>query len=753
MKLDMPNKLFAGYFVLALAWLSTSLWIPYTHSAEVKIYVTAIGYFTFSCFYLFFAISKLQQSSKQTKKEIAKLGIALDAGHESVWEWQLDNGRTDIYFSPSYCRMLGYAPDKFAKQQSEWQNFLHPDERERIYKKVMRFLADRASSNYENTYRMLHSDGEFRWIHSRGRIIFDNHGQPQSLIGMATDISEKRQDHDRLLQANAVFEATHEGVLISDHNNSIVFVNPAFSLITGYETEEVLGKNPRIFKSGRHTKEFYNEMWRSLEEHSVWSGEIWNRRKNGEILPQLQSIRLIRDENDFVTYSVAIFSDISLLKRSQSELSFLAHYDPLTNLSNRLLLHEHIKLSLRRAIHSKTEAALFIVDLDHFKNINESLGHSLGDELLKATAERLSQFMENNATLSRFGGDEFAVVFDNVQSAASSATLAQQILTLFDAPYVIGGNEIFITASIGICLFPLSGKTSEEIFRNADTALSKAKAIGRATFAFYTSELTDQAYQRLRIASELRYALENDQLRVFFQPVYSLTQERIIGCEALVRWMHPERGMISPADFIPIAEDSGLISNIDSWVLNTSCLQMKAWLDAGLDLKFVAVNVSSRLFSRIDFTEKVVEALAESQLDPRFLELEITESAVMDDVERADSLLNKLCDMSVRLALDDFGTGYSSLNRLKSLPVHKLKIDQSFVRHLPTDGSDAAIVRAIIALGFSMQLEIQAEGIETIEQAEFLRQSNCVLAQGYFFGRPMPADEFLQLITAPLSIP
>ncbi|NLC10231.1 MAG: EAL domain-containing protein, partial [Gammaproteobacteria bacterium] len=493
--------------------------------------------------------------------------------------------------------------------------------------------------------------------------------------------------------------------------------------------------------------EFYQEMWRSLEEQDYWCGEIWNRRKNGEILPQLQSIRLIRDENGFVTYSVAIFSDISLLKRSQSELSFLAHYDPLTNLSNRLLLHEHIKLSLRRAIQSKTQAALFIVDLDHFKNINESLGHSQGDELLKAAAERLSQFMENNATLSRFGGDEFAVVFDNVNSAAEAATLAQQILTLFDTAFIVDSNEIFITASIGICLFPMSGKSSEEVFRNADTALSKAKAIGRATFAFYTSELTDQAYQRLRIASELRYALENNQLRVFFQPVYSLSKERIVGCEALVRWMHPERGMIAPADFIPIAEDSGLITNIDSWVLNTSCQQMKAWLDAGLDLKFVAVNVSSRLFSRIDFTEKVVEALSDSQLDPSYLELEITESAVMDDVERADSLLNKLCDMNVRLALDDFGTGFSSLNRLKSLPVHKLKIDQSFVRHLPSDGSDAAIVRAIIALGFSMQLEIQAEGIETLEQAEFLRQSNCVLAQGYFFGRPMPAAEFEQLIS------
>lgn len=748
MQLNTLRPLIAGYLFLALSGSAAAILLPYSQDPVIRALVATTIVFILSLACMLLISRRLEFAGRQEREQLFKLNISIDAGREAVWEWHLDKQDKTISFSPAYCSMLGYEPREFAGNQQQWQDYLHPDERERIYKKVMQFITDRSRDYYENTYRIRHRNGSYRWIHSRGRILFDEHGNPLSLLGMAADVTSKRVDQDRLQQANAVFESTHEGVLISDHTNTITFVNPAFSQITGYDSSEVIGKNPRIFKSGRHTKEFYSEMWSTLEKHGHWSGEVWNRRKNGEILPQLQTIRLIRDENGLTTYNVAVFTDISLLKRSQSELSFLAHYDPLTNLSNRLLLHEHIKLALHRANKNQSEAALFIIDLDHFKNINESLGHSLGDELIKATAERLNQFLESNATLSRFGGDEFAVVFENINSAAEAATLAQQLLTLFDAAFTIDTNELFVTASIGICLFPRSGKSSEEIFRNADSALSKAKAIGRATFAFYTTELTDQAYHRLRIASELRYALENSQLRVYYQPVYSLSEQRIIGCEALVRWQHPERGMISPLDFIPIAEDNGLIGAFDSWVLHSSCQQLKNWLDSGQQLRFVAVNISSKLFGRADFTERITRILQETQLNPNCLELEITESAVMENPKQADLLLAHLCDINIRLALDDFGTGYSSLSRLKSLPVHKLKIDQSFIRNLPADSREAAIDRAIIALGDSMHLDVQAEGIETPEQAAFLKQNNCILAQGYYYGKPMPAQELEALLVA-----
>lgn len=735
------------YLLLATSWLLASSFLPVLQGIEQRLYAATIGLVVLSISFVLYSLNSVRLQLQHLSKNNQRYQLVLEAAAEAIWEWDIGDGAQKIYFSPSYYQMLGYDKGGFDNTRSGWQLLLHPDEKERVYKRVMSFITNQKSGFYTNTYRMQHSDGSYRWIKSRGQLVFDADGKSLRLVGMATDVTTQRVDQERLQQANAVFENTSEGVVITNQDNIITFVNPAFSKITGYSSEEAVGHNPRIFKSGRHTKEFYNSMWRALEADDFWSGEIWNRRKNGEILPQLQSIKQIRDENGLVSHSVAIFADISLLKRSQSELSFLAHYDPLTNLANRLLLHEQIKLSLRRAIQNDTNSALFIVDLDHFKSVNESLGHSMGDDLLKAVADRLSQFLENNASLSRFGGDEFAVVFDNINHAADAASLAQQILTLFDAPFNINNNDLFITASIGICLFPTSGSTSEEVFRYADTALSKAKTTGRATFAFYTSELTDQAYQRLKTASELRYAIDNGQLIIHYQPVYSLHDKRIIGCEALVRWQHPEQGIISPLEFIPIAEDSGLISGIDSWVLNQSCLQMKNWIDNGLSLNFVAVNISSRLFGRTDFADKITMALETSQLAANYLELEITESAVMDDQQRADDLLNHLCSIGVRLALDDFGTGYSSLNRLKSLPVHKLKIDQSFIKNLPNDDSDLAIVRAIIALGFSMQLEVQAEGIETAGQAEFLLENNCRIAQGYYFGRPLPAEQFESLVS------
>ncbi len=691
-------------------------------------------------------LQKQRANMQKLQTQTNKLQIALAAGGESFWEWHLADDSQQIEFSADYCKMLGYKKKEFAHNQKQWQDFLHPDERERIYRKVMQHIGDANTQPYENTYRMLHKDGSYRWIHSRGRLVFDERGTALSLTGMATDVTRRRADHDRLRQAQVVFESTHEGVLISDHNNRIVFVNPAFTQITGYSKEEVIGQNPSMFQSGRHPREFYQEMWQALEQNGSWNGEIWNRRKNGEVLPQLQNIRLLRDENGLTTYNVAVFSDIALLHRSQSELSFLAHYDPLTNLSNRLLLHQQINLSLQQARRTKTDAGLFVVDLDHFKNINESLGHALGDELLKAAAERLSMFPGASKSLTRFGGDEFAFVLENIQSASEAAGHAQKLLEMFHQPFNVDDNEIFITVSIGICLFPLSGDTAEEVFRNADSALSKAKSMGRTTFSFYSSEMTEQAYQRLRTVSELRFALDDEQLRIYYQPVYSFVSRKIVGCEALVRWQHPERGLVPPMDFIPVAEESGLISSIDLWMLNSGCQQMKKWQDKGLGLEFISVNISSKLFGRSDLATQIADILQQHHLAPEFVELEITESSVMHDQEQADELLRTLGDLGVRFALDDFGVGYSSLSRLRTLSVHKLKIDQSFVRNLLTDKRDEAIVRSVIALGKSMHLLVQAEGIESTDVADFLCRNNCKLGQGYFYGKPMPAEELEQLL-------
>ncbi|WP_295478146.1 phosphodiesterase DibA [uncultured Pseudomonas sp.] len=552
---------------------------------------------------------------------------------------------------------------------------------------------------------------------------------------------QRRQDadHDRLRIASAVFDSTREGVLVTNDKGQIVHVNRAFVDITGYQPEEVLGRNPSAFKSGRHDASFYTRMYQAIGTQGQWSGEIWNRRKSGEVYPQWQNISGIQGNDGRVRHYVAVFSDLSAIKRSEQERMQMAHYDALTGLPNRLLLTDRATEAVAAAREAKRGCAMLLVDLDHFKNINDSLGHSRGDQLLKAVAERLNGCFGTEVTLARLGGDEFALLVKNCQQMVQAAALAQKVLDAFKLPFEVEGQALFSTASIGISLFPNDALSAEQLLRNADAALFKAKRRGREGYALYTEELTAHAQQRVQLASELRRAIEQDELRVYYQPVHDLTTRQIRGVEALVRWEHPERGMVSPGEFIPVAEQSGLIADIDDWVLRAACTQMRQWQEAQAPLSFVAVNISSRQFGTGDLDVQVAKVLRDTGLDPGCLELEVTESAVMSDPEQAIEQLHRLRELGLNLAIDDFGTGYSSLLRLKRMPVQKLKIDQGFVAGLPADEDDVAIVRAIIALARSMNMQVLAEGIEEPQQAVFLHDSGCELGQGYWFARPMPA--------------
>ncbi|VVN20271.1 hypothetical protein PS683_04329 [Pseudomonas fluorescens] len=549
------------------------------------------------------------------------------------------------------------------------------------------------------------------------------------------------ENRERLRQAAAVFDCTREGVLVTDARGLIVHVNRAFMEITGYRREDVMGQQPSLFKSGRHSSNFYQQMFQSLERTGEWSGEIWNRRKSGEIYPQWQTIRVIHDDHGKVSHYVAVFSDISAIKDSEHELAHLAHHDPLTDLPNRLLFTDRAEQALASAQIHKRGCALLLLDLDHFKIINDSLGHNVGDQLLKLVGERLQALFGPGVTLARLGGDEFAVLAESCPQVAQAAGLAQRMLDAMKQPFIFDGHQLFISASIGISLFPNDALSAEQLLRNADSALFKAKSAGRESYALYTEELTAHAQNRVEIASELRRALEQQELCVYYQPVHDLNGSRLIGVEALVRWQHPERGLVPPGEFIPIAERTGLIADIDAWVMDQACRQMCDWLGQGAPLGFIAINVSSRLFARRELYEQVAQVLHQTGLDPAFLELEVTESAVMDDPEVALEQLHRLRELGLRLAIDDFGTGYSSLLRLKRLPVQKLKIDQGFVAGLPWDEDDAAIVRVVIALAKSMGMQVHAEGIEQVEQARFLLDQQCDMGQGYWFGRPVPAGE------------
>ena len=550
-----------------------------------------------------------------------------------------------------------------------------------------------------------------------------------------------QENRERLRQAAAVFDCTREGVLVTDAKGLIVHVNRAFVEITGYRREDVMGQQPSLFKSGRHSSGFYQQMFQALGRTGEWSGEIWNRRKSGEIYPQWQTIRAVQDDLGHVSHYVAVFSDISAIKHSEHELAHLAHHDPLTDLPNRLLFTDRAEQALASAQVHKRGCALLLLDLDHFKIINDSLGHNVGDQLLKLVGERLKALFGPGVTLARLGGDEFAVLAESCPQVVQAAGLAQRMLDAMKQPFIFDGHQLFISASVGISLFPSDALSSEQLLRNADSALFKAKSVGREGYALYTEELTAHAQNRVEIASELRRALDQHELRVYYQPVHDLQDSRLIGVEALVRWEHPERGLVPPGDFIPIAERTGLIADIDAWVLDQACRQMCQWLADGVPLNFIAVNVSSRLFARRELYDQVAQVLHDTGLDPAFLELEVTESAVMDDPEAALEQLHRLRELGLRLAIDDFGTGYSSLLRLKRLPVQKLKIDQGFVAGLPWDEDDAAIVRVVIALAKSMGMQVHAEGIEQVEQARFLLEHECDLGQGYWFGRPVLASE------------
>ena len=581
----------------------------------------------------------------------------------------------------------------------------------------------------------------YAWVLLSTGLIFIARARLLRCLGFGATLRERHEDRERLRQAAAVFDCTREGVLVTNSKGVIVHVNRAFMEITGYSDEEVLGHQPSLFKSGRHPAAFYQAMFATLNSCGEWSGEIWNRRKSGEIYPQWQTIRLIHDDQGQLSHYVAVFSDISAIKNSEHELKHLAHHDPLTDLPNRMLFTDRAEQALTSAQLHKRGCVLLMIDLDHFKMINDSLGHTVGDQLLKAVAERLQALLGPEITLARLGGDEFAVLAESCPQLMQAAALAQRIIDGLKEPFLIGEHQLFINTSIGISLFPGDALSAEQLLRNADSALFKAKSAGRDGYALYTEELTAHAQNRVETAVELRQALERQELRVYYQPVHDFRTRRLVGVEALVRWEHPKRGLVSPAEFIPIAERTGLIAEIDTWVMRQACQQMCLWQQAGVALSFVAVNVSSRLFARRELFQQVAKVLHETGLDPAYLELEVTESAVMEDPEVALEQMHRLRELGVRLAIDDFGTGYSSLLRLKRLPVQKLKIDQGFVAGLPWDEDDVAIVRVIIALAQSMGMQVHAEGIEQVEQASFLLEQSCDLGQGYWFGRPVPAEQ------------
>lgn len=558
---------------------------------------------------------------------------------------------------------------------------------------------------------------------------------------LTREILDRKRAEEQLRLSAAVFANNSEAIVITDEHNNIVRVNDAFSRISGFSAEEAIGQNPRLFASGSMDKAFYQQMWTSLLENNGWTGEIWNKRKNGEIFPEWMILSLVRDEAGHITNHIAIYSDITERKHEEERFQFLANHDVLTGLPNRTLLTDRLEQALAFAERNKTRVAVLFIDLDHFKNINDSLGHDVGDELLRQAALRISACFRRTDTIARLGGDEFIAVLPEIGSENEVISLSEKMLHAFAEKFMVNEHQLSITPSIGISLFPDDALKPVTLMRNADIAMYRAKAQGRNTLQFYRPEMTTHATERLQMEMQLRHAIENDELFLHYQPQVDLNSGDMTGMECLIRWKHPEQGMISPARFIPIAEETGLILEIGAWVLREACTQGRIWQKQGYKVVPIAVNVSGVQFRGGKLAELVSETLHETGFDPHLLDLEITESVLMASGEASLDILNSLKALGLTLSLDDFGTGYSSLSRLKSLPLDYLKVDQSFVRDIATDPNDAAIVRAILSMSHEMNLKVIAEGVETTEQLEFLRGLKCLTFQGYLFSRPVPSEE------------
>lgn len=591
--------------------------------------------------------------------------------------------------------------------------------------------------------------GTRRWMETHAVPMKDANGNDCQLA-ITRDISQRKENENLLRIAATAFES-QEGMMVTDGNTTILRVNKAFTKITGYTAEEAIGKTPNLLKSGRHPPDFYAELWDSINRTGEWDGEIWNRRKSGDDYPQHMMIKAVKDLNLKVTHYVCTLTDFTHRKAAADKIERLAFYDPLTGLPNRQLLHDRLKPALANSRRSGLHGALLFIDLDNFKALNDTLGHDMGDLLLKQVAERLVTCVREIDTVARLGGDEFVVMLEDLNAdllvAIKQAELiGEKVIGVINQPFQLMAYNYLSTPSIGITLFKGQHESADQLLKHADIAMYQAKTSGRNTLCFFDPQMQENVSAKVSMQTDLRQALDQQQFELYYQIQVDAT-DRVLGAEALIRWLHPERGPVSPGDFIPLAEEIGIIQAIGHWVLEKACGQIQVWQQDPLTCDLtLSVNVSPKQFFQTDFVNQVESLIHCYAINPHLLKLELTESILIKNVEDTIATMNQLGAIGVQFSLDDFGTGYSSLQYLKKLPLNQLKIDQSFVRDLAIDSGDQAIVRTIIAMAKSLGLNVIAEGVETLEQQQFLLGSDCVHFQGYLFSKPLPINQFEDLL-------
>ncbi len=693
-----------------------------------------------------YIISVVRDLSERLKAEAALLES--EETYRSVIDtaldgfWMIDHKGRILDVNPAYCQMSGYSREELLEMSIPDLN-IH----ERREDTLQRIEHLRTTGNAQFLSQHRRKDGSVMDIEVKVSY-WPKHGG--RFFAYLRDITEYNKDQLRLKQAAAVFENTREAVMVVNSNRRIQMVNKAFVQMTGYSEAQIIGCSPALLQSGEHPKSFYKAMWHTIRTQGHWQGELISRRADGSTYPELLNISVVHNPKGEISHYVGVFADLSQQKESENRLAYLDYHDPLTGLANRKTLMMRMDHTIRQSQRDRTQVALMLLDLDRFQNVNDSYGHDVGDELLKCVAQELDQSIPNVDTLCRLGGDEFALLFDHLEDIDQLPLLATRIISLLNRPWKLSkGKKVTVGASLGISLSPQNGMDAHTLLQHADAALYQAKTEGRSRFCFFSDELTRNARHRLELETRMHQALKNNELEVYFQPQVDILSNEIVGAEALVRWQDPERGLQSPAYFIDHCEKNGLIGEIGRQVLLKTCQQGRQWLDDGLPINTLAVNLSANQLANPNLYHQISEILQQTGFPARHLELELTESALMNDTESTIDLLEQLRRMGIQLAIDDFGTGYSSFTYLKRFPIDILKIDKSFIDEIEYKEEDREIVAAMIAMGHALGLKVLAEGVENPQQLAILKNLGCDIFQGYLRSRPVPAECFERLWQIP----
>ncbi len=670
-----------------------------------------------------------------------RLSLALEAA--GMGSWELDARSRKILRAGQADRIFGFSSEVFAGTLEDLLRQVHAEDQRLVAEAFGQVLADDMLCQIE--FRRVCPGGGVRWLCVQGKAFPGSAEGAKRIIGVVQDVTDRRLAEERLHQAATVFETTQDGIAILDAELHPITLNRGFCEITGYSSHELLGQALYLFEPSEHSKEFNQDFNSALTDAGHWRGEMRGWRKTGEEFPMLASVAAVRPGRGQNAQYVAVFSDITAVRKAEEQLKHLAHYDQLTGLPNRLLAMDRLEHAMERCSRSQGRVGVLFVDLDHFKTVNDSLGHNVGDDLLRAIAQRMREAVRGGDTVGRLGGDEFMVVLEEVADLSEVTGIARKLIAALAQPVAVAGHELKVSASIGISLYPDDGWSRDTLLRAADTAMYAAKERGRNRCAFYTGEMTAKATHFMTWSQDLRRGFDQGELTLYYQPQFSLRDGAMTGVEALLRWRHADKGLLGASDVIPIAEKSGLIVAIGEWVLRQVCRQLAEWGAIGLSPVRVAVNVSPYQLQSGHLQQLVGEAVGSIGIPPESLEIEITESMLQNEHECIGTL-RALEQMGVALAIDDFGTGYSCFGSLKSLPIHRLKIDRVFIQDIPTDNNSAAITEAIIAMAHRLGLSVIAEGVETRQQEEFLRARDCEEVQGFLHARPLPAAAIAGLL-------